>query len=92
MPRPQLEQALGAKGLWKPKPSREWVHAGVLDVLYDGVRAAGAGGQPPPGGGGAPPTPAPPLPTSWTCDRCTLVNAPGTTVCQACDAEPPVSV
>ena len=92
MPRPQLEQALGAKGLWKPKPSREWVHAGVLDVLYDGVRAAGAGGQPPPGGGGARVAPAPPLPTSWTCDRCTLVNAPGTTVCQACDAEPPVSV
>ena len=59
MPRPQLEQALGAKGLWKPKPSREWVHAGVLDVLYDGLRAAGAGAQPPPGGGGARVAPLP---------------------------------
>ena len=39
-----------------------------------------------------PPARAPPSPTSWTCDRCTLVNAPGTTVCQACDAERPREV
>ena len=39
-----------------------------------------------------PPARAPPSPTSWTCDRCTLVNALGTTVCQACDAERPREV
>ena len=56
--------------------------------------AATAPPPPAPAPAPAPPAPAraPPSPTSWTCDRCTLVNAPGTTVCQACDAERPREV